>query len=95
VSVAVPIVEGGEVVGVVCVAGPMRELSRKPHGETRWCFRCRARRDFELVISAEVEPSYYGPSADVRCATCGGADADLFPGRYREWVEPEWEDGPA
>lgn len=85
-SVGVPIVEGGQVVGVVCLAGPMRELSRKPDGEIRWCFVCRARRAFERVVEVEVEPSYYGPTISIRCER-GHGDGDLFPGRWREWVE--------
>lgn len=64
--------------------GPMREIHRESTG-THWCFRCRARREFFYVVTAEVEPSYYGPNHAVKCGSCGQPDGDCFPGTYREW----------
>ena len=91
----------------------MTEVSREPyrHGQERWCFVCRKRLPFELVI---VEPvvmcwcqldaprredgegevvfnsgAYYGPTYSVRCTGCNKADADMFPGTYREWEYDE------
>lgn len=70
--------------GAIC--GPaMQEIHRATYGEPRWCFHCRNRRDHVRIVLATTEPSYYDPISQVRCATCGRVDADLFPGRYREW----------
>jgi hypothetical protein len=35
---------------------PMTEVSRDPYrdGEERWCFQCRKRRPFELVITEPI-----------------------------------------
>lgn len=66
--------------------GPaMREVTRKPNGEARYCFKCRARREFLFIVTAPIVPDYYGPIADIRCGTCDTSDGDLFPGREREW----------
>lgn len=70
---------------VVCGGGPMQELKREDLGE-RWCFVCRKRKPFVFLITAPIEPSYYEPNASVECDR-GHYDGDLFPGRYREWVE--------
>lgn len=65
--------------------GPdMKEIFRKSEGE-KWCFHCRKRREFFYVVTAPIEPSYYGPNPDVKCGHCNTSDADLFPGGYREW----------
>lgn len=69
----------------VCFGPPMEVISRNELGE-RWCFICRARRPFALVVSAPTVPSYSGPSASVECDQ-GHDDGDYFPGRSREWVE--------
>lgn len=71
----------------ICYGPPLAEVSRTPHGTIRWCYHCRARRPFELVVLAPTEPSYYGPSPHIECTTCHTHDGDLFPGRYREWEE--------
>jgi hypothetical protein len=66
--------------------GPaMVEVVNRRDGEARWCFVCRKHRDFRYIVMAPAEPSYYGPHADVKCATCKTSDSDLFPGREREW----------
>ena len=62
----------------------LEEIKRELLGE-RWCFQERKRRDFFYVLTAPVGLSYYGPTLDVRCGTCGRMDADLFPGYSREW----------
>lgn len=65
--------------------GPaMRKVKRDNLGE-RWCFKCRKRREFWFIVTAPVEPSYYGPNVDVRCGHCNTSDGDMFPGGYREW----------
>jgi hypothetical protein len=69
----------------ICRGPAMREIRRDDLGE-RWCFGCRARRPFVFIVSAPVEPSYYGPSGGIECDR-GHYDGDLFPGRSREWVE--------
>lgn len=70
----------------LCRGPEMKEIIREPHGEPRWCFRCRKVSDFSYVVKAPVEPSYYGPNPSIRCASCGNIDSDLFPdGRTREW----------
>jgi hypothetical protein len=69
---------------------PMEEVSRRPDGE-RWCFVCRKRRVFEFVVERPIVTSiddtgcWYGPTSQIECATCRTIDADLFPGRVREW----------
>lgn len=65
----------------------MREHSRQADGEPRWCFTCRKVRSFMFVVTVPDGMSYYGPNAGVECSTCQVVDADLFPGRYREWEE--------
>jgi hypothetical protein len=64
---------------------PMRVVSYRPHGEPRWCFKCRTRRRFDYVVRDTIEPSYYDPYRCIECGTCGQVDGDLFPGRSREW----------
>jgi hypothetical protein len=61
---------------------PMRETARYDEG-VRWCFRCRRRVRFWMIVMETVEPSYYGPSATIRCEH-GHHDGDCFPGTYRE-----------
>ena len=63
---------------------PMKEVSARSLGE-RWCFRCRKRRPFMQVVSVTREPSYYGPTREVRCCVCDTVDGDCFPGTWREW----------
>ncbi len=70
--------------GVLCQPAEGTRIDRHPKGE-RWCFICRGRRPFELVLVVEPFPSYYAPSPSIRCADCGSVDGDLFPGRIREW----------
>lgn len=75
------------VYGAIC-GEEMMEVRCKRDGSNRWCFRCRARRRFNAVVHAPVDPmSYYGPTPSIRCATCDLVDGDLWPGRGREWVE--------
>lgn len=69
----------------VCYGPRMKEIRRDELGE-RWCFTCRKRRPFVFLVTASVEPSYYGPSVGVECDR-GHYDGDCFPGRYREWEE--------
>lgn len=69
----------------ICYGPRMVETSNEKHGDDRWCFRCRKVRDFRLVVKSPIERSYYGPSVDVECGSCGLSDGDLFPGRYRMW----------
>lgn len=74
---------------IVCGSGPMEETARRPDGETRWCFKCRARRDFFQVIHSPTteEGWWWGPVNSIRCGTCNKADGDCFPGTYREWED--------
>ncbi len=70
---------------------PLEETFRRPDGDVRWCFECRARRQFVYIVMSPIQPddpedwSYYGPSASIRCETCDTTDSDLFPGTSREW----------
>jgi hypothetical protein len=74
---------GGDVVHINY--GPaMEEIVRESEGE-RWCFHCRKRREFFYIVTAPVEPDWYGPNVDIKCGTCATSDGDLFPGREREW----------
>ncbi len=70
----------------ICWTEPHEEVSRRPDG-VRYCFVCRKRCGFDLLVSAPVEPSYYGPMTRIECTVCKTADGDVFPGRTREWVE--------
>ena len=68
--------------------GPtMTEAHRERVGQ-RWCFVCRKRRRFDLIVKVPVEPSYYGPSPSI-VGECRHVDGDLFPGRIREWEDTE------
>jgi hypothetical protein len=55
-----------------------RRITRPDPVRGRW-------RHDDRVVTAPVGPSYYGPNPSIRCASCGTTDADLFPGRVREW----------
>jgi hypothetical protein len=72
--------------GYIC-REQMRVTVRRPHGEPRWCFRCRKVRPFIFRVMSPVGMSYYGPVPSIRCGTCDLVDGDLFPGRQREWEE--------
>lgn len=74
--------------GVIVCGTRMAESDRLPEREA-WCFRCRKRRQFVRVVMVPNGMSYYGPTVDIRCGSCGLIDGDLFPGRYREWME-DW-----
>lgn len=61
------------------------------HGQ-RWCFVCRARRNFVLRVyvprgdaDAATLDSMCEPVASIACAG-GHVDGDLFPGGSREWA---------
>lgn len=62
----------------------MKEASRKSVGE-RWCFHCRKRHNFDLVVRVPDGLSYYGPEPSIDGIK--GACTDLFPGWSREWEE--------
>jgi hypothetical protein len=65
--------------------GPsMREVKRESQG-VKWCFHCRKRQEFVFIVTAPIEPDWYGPNADIRCTQCNTSDGDLFPGYEREW----------
>ena len=76
----------------ILVTGPRHEIHREPSlgKNPRWCFRCRKQTAFSLIVIADAEPSYYEPTAHIRCDECNQDDADLFPGSYREWGEEGW-----
>lgn len=74
---------GGTVVSINR-PGATHEIHRESNG-THWCFRCRSRQEFFFIVTAEIEPSYYGPNPCVRCASCNADDGDCFPGTSREW----------
>ena len=65
--------------------GPLRTIVDEPHGDTRWCFRCRSHTEFRFIVRGETEPSYYEPTPSVQCVS-GHIDGDKFPGGYREWT---------
>lgn len=65
--------------------GPAMEVIRRDSEGVKWCFHCRKRREFFYIVTAPVEPSYYGPNCDIRCGTCNTSDGDLFPGCERSW----------
>lgn len=64
----------------------MKEHSRNSLGD-KWCFQCRKRVEFELVVMMPDGDSYYGPSASIDCTNCGAIDGDLFPGWNRDWPD--------
>lgn len=65
---------------------PMEEVTREPYREA-WCFHERKRTQHIAVLTQTVEPSYYDPSWNVECDSCGRLDADVFPGGSREWAD--------
>lgn len=69
---------------IVCRGPRMKETHRESLG-VRWCFACRQRVEFVYVVHGPVEPGYYEPLPSVQCTSCNTPDADLFPGRTREW----------
>lgn len=73
--------------GVVVCGEELQTVKDEADGSARWCFRCRAVREFRFIVKAPVGYSYYGPNPSIRCATCDLSDGDLFPGRFREWDE--------
>lgn len=61
----------------------VREVVREDLG-IRFCFVCRCRRGFALVVFTPVDPqSYREPFAQVACAN-GHIDGDLGFGRTRD-----------
>ena len=64
--------------------GSTKEIHRESKG-IKWCFHCRKRYEFLYIVTAEIEPSYYGPNPSVRCSNCNTDDGDCFPGTSREW----------
>ena len=65
------------------ICGPATADIHRESDGTRWCFVCRAPTEFEYVVTATVEPSYYDPTSSIQCPH-GHIDGDLFPGRTRE-----------
>ncbi len=65
--------------------GPKMVESKRESQGVKWCFKCRARQEFWLIIRHPAEPSYYGPDATIACGECDTSDGDLFPGIVREW----------
>ena len=75
----------------VTMCGPSGwEIIRdEPHGEERWCFTCRKRREFRLIVGRDPDwqNDYYGPSGHIECAVCKTTDGDCFPGWSRTWSD--------
>ena len=64
------------------------EITHNESEGERWCFHCRIRCEFRFIVRTPTDPmSYYGPSPSIECSACKRSDADLFPGRQREWPE--------
>ena len=88
--------DAGECIGHITII-PTADERREPHGEPRWCFRCRKVQPFDYVMTIPVcehiddSGCWYGPTFSVECAVCHLTDGDLFPGRYRVWEE-DWEE---
>lgn len=70
----------------ICYGPRMQEVTRD-HLGVKWCFHERKRFMFDKVVTAPVEPSYYGPDMFIECTSCKKHDVDLFPGYTREWEE--------
>lgn len=64
--------------------GPTKVIHREAL-DTRWCFVCRKRVEFEFTLTATVEPSYYDPNPAIHCVPGHHWNGDVFPGRSREW----------
>jgi hypothetical protein len=63
------------------------EAKREALGD-RWCFQCRKRVPFVLVVKrydCEPHEDPYGPWGSIQCEQRGHDDGDMFPGRYRVW----------
>ena len=72
---------------------PMEETYRRIHGKRRWCYRCREKQWFDLVVrtpiceTGEETGCYYAPTRSIECTVCKKEDGDRFPGQPREWDE--------
>lgn len=68
--------------------GPVVEARRESIG-VRWCFGCRKRLEYELVVYRyDCDPleDWYGPWRAYECTVCH-EDHLLFPGYERVWEE--------
>ena len=68
----------------ICTTGPTEVIRREALSE-RWCFQCRKRVPFELIVTADTKPSYYAPNLSVQCSPRGHRDGDCGFGSSREW----------
>lgn len=60
------------------------EVDRQFH-RAAWCFVCRKVTIHCQVLTAKIEPTYWGPKITVACDECGTQDADIFPGQERTY----------
>ncbi len=76
-SDCVPLVDNeGKTIGHICrTLGTSKVIKR----EMKWCFGCRKRVNYKLVLFTPEPYSYYGPTTSWECPRCG-QDATLFPG---------------
>lgn len=66
----------GKTVGHICrTKGTTKVIDRK----VKWCFGCRKRVKYKLVVFVPEPYSYYGPSTSWECPLCE-EDRTLFPG---------------
>jgi len=72
--------------GGLTICGPRatKEIHREQIG-VRWCFQCRKRVEFIYTLTADVEPSYYGPNPSIQCEPRGHWNGDIGFGGSREW----------
>ena len=68
---------------IVCLSG-RHELRRDFESTYRWCFGCRRRVRYNLVLTGDRGPSYYEPVWSASCPNgCGDAASSGF--WYVEW----------
>lgn len=75
--------QDGKTVGHICrTPGKSKTIKR----QVRWCFGCRKRVNYKLVLFVPEPYSYYDPSTSWECPTCK-EDHTLFPGMFYESEE--------
>lgn len=72
----------------ICFRGATYEVKRESAGEL-WCFGCRKRLPHDWVITADVEPSWYGPTIMRECSGCK-QDRTAFPGFENNYYPEDW-----
>ena len=66
------------------IAAPPVEQDRHFH-RLAWCFHCHRETHHFQVLNSTAVATHWGPKIAVECGECGIFDADVFPGRERNY----------